>query len=79
MSTSRATTWAVKARVTATRATTWNVFGNGRFARNVLEAAIGRHAWRLREVEAPSTDELRRLLPADLEDDADPADPEEAP
>ena len=50
-------------------------FGNGRFARNVLEAAIGRHAWRLRDVDAPSTDELRRLLPADLEDDADPADP----
>ena len=25
-------------------------FGNGRFARNVLEAAIGRHAWRLRDV-----------------------------
>jgi SpoVK/Ycf46/Vps4 family AAA+-type ATPase len=50
-------------------------FGNGRFARNVLEASIGRHAWRLRDVEAPSTDELRRLLPADLEDDAEVADP----
>ena len=50
-------------------------FGNGRFARNVLEAAIGRHAWRLRDVEAPTTDELRQLLPADLEDDVDPADP----
>ena len=54
-------------------------FGNGRFARNTLEAAIGRHAWRLRDVEAPTTDELRRLLPADLEDDADPADPEGTP
>ena len=43
-----------------------STFGNGRFARNVLEAAIGRHAWRLRDVEAPTTDELRRLLPADL-------------
>ena len=55
-------------------------FGNGRFARNVLEAAIGRHAWRLRDVEAPSTDELRRLLPADLEDDAEvgPDPPAEA-
>jgi Cdc6-like AAA superfamily ATPase len=50
-------------------------FGNGRFARNVLEAAIGRHAWRLRDVEAPTTDELRRLLPPDLEDDVDPAGP----
>jgi SpoVK/Ycf46/Vps4 family AAA+-type ATPase len=50
-------------------------FGNGRFARNTLEAAIGRHAWRLRDVETPTTDELRLLLPADLEDDADPADP----
>ena len=28
-------------------------FGNGRFARNLLEAAIGRHAWRLRDVAAP--------------------------
>ena len=28
-------------------------FGNGRFARNALEAAIGHHAWRLREIEAP--------------------------
>ena len=37
-------------------------FGNGRFARNVLEAAIGRHAWRLRDVEAPTTDQLRQLL-----------------
>ena len=28
-------------------------FGNGRFARNALEAAIGHHAWRLREIEPP--------------------------
>ena len=28
-------------------------FGNGRFARNALEAAIGHHAWRLRETAAP--------------------------
>ena len=35
-------------------------FGNGRFARNMLEAAIGRHAWRLRDVTAPSTDQLRQ-------------------
>ena len=43
-------------------------FGNGRFARNLLEAAIGRHAWRLRDVEAPSTEQLRRLLAEDLDE-----------
>ncbi|GAA1584733.1 MULTISPECIES: AAA family ATPase [Kribbella] len=41
-------------------------FGNGRFARNVLEAAIGRQAWRLRDVTAPTRDELRQILAADL-------------
>lgn len=49
-------------------------FGNGRFARNTLEGAIGRLAWRLRHVEAPTREELRLLLPEDLADDADPAD-----
>jgi adenylate kinase family enzyme len=50
-------------------------FGNGRFSRNTLEAAIGAHAWRLRDVEAPSTDQLRQLLPQDLDQDeqGDPA------
>ena len=43
-----------------------STFGNGRFARNVLEAAIGRHAWRLREVEEPSVEQLRGLEPDDL-------------
>ncbi|HEY6793643.1 MAG TPA: AAA family ATPase [Kineosporiaceae bacterium] len=43
-------------------------FGNGRFARNVLEAAIGRHAWRLRDVVQPTVDELRLMLPEDLSD-----------
>jgi hypothetical protein len=46
-------------------------FGNGRFARNVLEAAIGRHAWRLRDVAEPTVAQLRELLPEDLSD-ADP-------
>jgi SpoVK/Ycf46/Vps4 family AAA+-type ATPase len=46
-------------------------FGNGRFARNVLEAAIGRHAWRLRDVDEPSLEQLRELLPEDLEDSPD--------
>lgn len=43
-------------------------FGNARWARNVLDAAISRHAWRLRDVPAPTLDELRTLLPADLVD-----------
>ncbi len=52
-----------------------STFGNGRFSRNALEAAIGAHAWRLREVEAPTTEQLRQLLPQDLDDDqqGDPA------
>jgi AAA+ superfamily predicted ATPase len=58
-------------------------FGNGRFARNALEAAIGRHAWRLRDVTAPTTEQLRQLLPEDLTDEdltetpEAPAQPEE--
>ena len=48
-------------------------FGNGRFARNVLEAAVGKHAWRLRDVAEPTLDELRTLLPEDLQPDAGPA------
>ena len=48
-------------------------FGNGRFARNVLEAAIGKHAWRLRDVTDPTLDQLRTLLPEDLRPDAAPA------
>ncbi len=48
-------------------------FGNGRFARNVLEAAVGKHAWRLRDVEDPTLDQLRTLLPDDLAADAAPA------
>jgi adenylate kinase family enzyme len=52
-------------------------FGNGRFARNLLEAAIGRHAWRLRDVPEPTLEQLRRLVPEDLEDDpAEPIRPE---
>ena len=41
-------------------------FGNGRFARNLLEAAIGHHAWRLRDVTEPTLEQLRTLLPQDL-------------
>jgi hypothetical protein len=46
-----------------------SAFGNGRFARNALEAAIGAHAWRLREVEAPSVDELRQLVARDFDEE----------
>ena len=41
-------------------------FGNARYVRNVLEAAIGHHAWRLREVDAPTLEQLRQLQPDDL-------------
>ena len=44
-------------------------FGNARFARNVLEAAIGRQAWRLREVAEPTVAQLRGLTPDDLGED----------
>jgi SpoVK/Ycf46/Vps4 family AAA+-type ATPase len=50
-------------------------FGNGRFARNVLEAAIGRHAWRLRDVTAPTKDQLRQILAEDLSEEEDVAEP----
>ena len=41
-------------------------FGNGRYSRNVLEAAIGQHAWRLRDIEEPTVEQLRTLAPKDL-------------
>ncbi|WP_433009651.1 AAA family ATPase [Kribbella sp. CA-294648] len=44
-------------------------FGNGRFSRNMLEAAIGRHAWRLRDVTAPTTEQLRQIVAEDLTDE----------
>jgi len=53
-------------------------FGNGRYARNVLDQAITRHAWRLRDVESPTVDQLRLLLPEDLVAPADePAEPDD--
>ena len=56
-------------------------FGNGRFARNTLEGAVGRHAWRLREEEEPTLEALRTLLPTDLaeadnDDTGESGDPE---
>ena len=60
------------------------MFGNGRFARNMLEAAIGRHAWRLRDVTDPSIEQLRKLMPEDFdesaaEDEPPPVIPEQQP
>jgi SpoVK/Ycf46/Vps4 family AAA+-type ATPase len=46
-----------------------STFGNGRFSRNALEAAIGAHAWRLRDVKSPTTVQLRQLLAHDLDDE----------
>jgi adenylate kinase family enzyme len=48
-------------------------FGNGRFARNTLEEAIGRQAWRLRDEADPTTDQLRTLLPEDFDPPTDVA------
>ena len=48
-------------------------FGNGRFARNVLESAIGRHAWRLRDVTEPTAEQLSTLHAEDLADDVQAA------
>jgi adenylate kinase family enzyme len=60
------------ARFTAILATTPRgpMFGNGRFARNLLEAAIGRHAWRLREVAEPTVEQLRKLVADDFDEAA---------
>ncbi|HET9022210.1 MAG TPA: AAA family ATPase [Ornithinibacter sp.] len=44
-------------------------FGNGRFARNALEAAIGHHAWRLREVDRPTVEQLRLLVARDFDEE----------
>jgi hypothetical protein len=49
-------------------------FGNGRFARNMLEGTISRQAWRLRDIPGPTVAELRQLRPEDLTD-SDPGDP----
>jgi ATPase family associated with various cellular activities (AAA)/AAA lid domain len=54
------------------------MFGNGRFARNMLEAAIGRHAWRLRDVAEPTLEQLRKLIPEDFEEAAAEDEPSAA-
>ena len=51
-------------------------FGNARYVRNILEAAIGHHAWRLRDIAEPTLEQLRLLVVEDL--DAPPAPEDEA-
>lgn len=41
-------------------------FGNGRYCRNVLEAAIGHQAWRLRDIPQPTVEQLRLLTREDV-------------
>ncbi len=45
-------------------------FGNGRYCRNLLEAAIGHQAWRLRDQSEPTVEQLRTLLAEDILGDA---------
>ncbi|MBM7519461.1 AAA family ATPase [Nocardioides nitrophenolicus] len=54
-------------------------FGNARFVRNLMEAAIGHHAWRLRDIAEPTVEQLRALEPEDLvvDPNAEPAGPAE--
>jgi SpoVK/Ycf46/Vps4 family AAA+-type ATPase len=54
------------------------MFGNARFARNLLEAAIGRHAWRLRDVAEPTVGQLRTLIADDFEEAAAVTEPPSA-
>lgn len=51
-------------------------FGNGRYCRNVFEAAIGHQAWRLRDEVEPTVTQLRTLLAEDVLGDrvANPGD-----
>jgi Holliday junction resolvasome RuvABC ATP-dependent DNA helicase subunit len=43
-------------------------FGNGRFVRNLFEAAVVRQAWRLRDVADPDVAQLRELRDVDLDE-----------
>ncbi|GIG41083.1 AAA family ATPase [Cellulomonas phragmiteti] len=51
-------------------------FGNGRLARNLLDRAVLRHAWRLRDVPTPTVEQLRTLLPEDLATDVEDVAPD---
>jgi SpoVK/Ycf46/Vps4 family AAA+-type ATPase len=50
-------------------------FGNGRFARNLFEHAVARHAWRLKDATDPTRDELRLLTGGDFFDQPDEDQP----
>jgi Holliday junction resolvasome RuvABC ATP-dependent DNA helicase subunit len=58
-------------RVTLAAQVRDETFGNGRFVRNTFEAAIGRQAWRLRDEDDPTVEQLRELKPEDI---AQPSD-----
>jgi len=45
-------------------------FGNGRYARQVMDAAVTRHAKRLRLASSPTLEDLCLLLPDDVPDPA---------
>jgi len=49
-------------------------FGNGRFARNLFEAAVSRHASRVARIDAPTDDDLQRFHPDDIGPAAAPAE-----
>ncbi|ADG75943.1 AAA ATPase central domain protein [Cellulomonas flavigena DSM 20109] len=51
-------------------------FGNGRLARNLLDRAVLKHAWRLRDVPEPTVEQLRTLLPEDLATDVEDVAPD---
>jgi adenylate kinase family enzyme len=50
-------------------------FGNGRFVRTLFEQAVGRHAWRLRDVAEPTREQLCELVMADFDDHEDEPPP----
>ena len=52
-------------------------FGNGRFARNTFEAAISGMAWRLKDVQDPTLEQLRTILPQDIVPASQKNDPDE--
>jgi Holliday junction resolvasome RuvABC ATP-dependent DNA helicase subunit len=51
-------------------------FGNARFVRNLFEAAVIHHAWRLRDVKDPDMDELRTLHDVDIVPPDESTEPE---
>jgi SpoVK/Ycf46/Vps4 family AAA+-type ATPase len=50
-------------------------FGNGRFVRNLFEAAVVRQAWRLRDLADPDVAQLRELRDIDLDEMPTPEAP----